>query len=107
MDHYFRDLHLLYPVLDKMHVLQVNIGKAIETGFEEGADSCLMLLIFALGSLARYQHGETEWSHEDMDDLHSPVGIGFFNKARQIMAFLPKGSPETAQCHILAGYSTP
>lgn len=103
MDYYFLDLHLLYPVLDKETILQVSLRKLLENGVKDDSDSCLMLLVFALGSLAAYHHGQTVWSHEGMEGVTNPVGLKFFNAARRILPFLPRGKYETAQCYILSG----
>ena len=103
MDHYFLDLHLLYPALDKELVLQVSLRKFLENGVQDDSDSCLMLLVFALGSQAAYHHGQTAWGHAGMDNSTNPVGLKFFNTARRILPFLPRGKCETAQCYILTG----
>lgn len=103
MDYYFGELHLLYPILDKSQFLHIEIRKLVENGLRADAGSCLLLLIFALGSLNAYHHGDMEWGHDGLDDCNSPAGIGFFNEARRILPFLPKGRHETAQCHLLAG----
>ncbi|KAH9212909.1 hypothetical protein DL95DRAFT_463566 [Leptodontidium sp. 2 PMI_412] len=63
MDYYFLDLHLSYPVLDKETVLQASLRKLLENGIRDDEDSCLMLLVFALGSQAAYHHRQTMWSH--------------------------------------------
>jgi hypothetical protein len=100
---YFNEFHSLYPILDRTTFAQVNLGKFVESGLSIDGNSCLMLLIFALGSFTAYHHGNAEWGHDDAENILSPVGIGFFNEARRIMIYLPKGRTETAQCHLLAG----
>ncbi len=82
MDYYFGEFHLLYPILDKRHILQVSIGRVIKRGLDFDSLSCLMLFIFALSSSTAHYHGEAKWAHEDMDEVKSPVGVGFFNESR-------------------------
>lgn len=103
LNHYFDDLYQVYPIVEKRKVLEFAALVTLERGFDIDHESCIVLLALALGSLVAYLHGETEWGHEGMNDLSSPAGIGFFNKARQVLAFLPKGHVGTAQCHVLAG----
>jgi hypothetical protein len=102
--HYLNDLYQVYPIVDKRTILEFGTTVTIEKGFSNNAESCVILIIMALGSFVAYFKGETEWGHDGMHDLDKPVGIGFFNKARQILAILPKGHIETAQCHVLSGY---
>lgn len=100
---YFNESHTLYPVLDKSTFTQANLGKFVEDGLSVDGSSCITMLLFAIGSFAAYHHGFIEWAHNDTEDIGSPVGIGFYNEARKILTFLPKGRVETAQCHLLAG----
>ncbi|KAH7399223.1 hypothetical protein DE146DRAFT_526451 [Phaeosphaeria sp. MPI-PUGE-AT-0046c] len=104
ISHYLNDLYQVYPIVEKRKILDFCTSVTIEKGFSENAESCVILIVLALGSFVAYFKGQTEWGHDGMNDPDKPVGVGFFNKARQILAILPKGHIETAQCQVLAGY---
>lgn len=103
LNHYFDDLYEVYPIVEKRKILEYATLATLEWGFDIAHESCIVLLALALGNFVAYLHGETGRGHDKMSGL-SPVGIGFFNKARQILAFLPRGRIETAQCHALSGW---
>jgi hypothetical protein len=98
------DLYEVYPIVDKRKVVEFGTTVTIENGFSNNAESCVILIVLALGSFVAYFEGQTEWGHDGINDLDKPVGIGVFNKARQILAVLRKVHIKTAQCHVLAGY---
>lgn len=103
-NYYLKALYQVYPIIDKKTIFEFGTRVTIEKGFGNNIESCVIFMVLALGSFVAYQHGETQWGHEGTHDVVSPVGIGFFNKGRQILAFLAKGHIRTAQCHVLAGY---
>lgn len=103
LNHYLDDLYQVHPIVERRKLLEYGRRVTLESGFNNDSESCIILMALAIGNLVAYLHGESEWGHEGMNDADSPAGIGFFNKARQILAFLPKGHIGTAQCHVLAG----
>jgi hypothetical protein len=102
-DAYFALFHRLSPVLDKFFFYANTLGMATENEFGYEIESCLVLVVLALGCLAVKAHEEgdfclpslhsipeegflrPEWYQLTMDD---PPGLKFFNEARKRFGFL-------------------
>ncbi|KIW15801.1 hypothetical protein PV08_05851 [Exophiala spinifera] len=103
LGHYFRDYYPVYPIVAKPRINEISQTIILDRGFGLDSESCMLLLVFALGAFSAYFHGEADWGQAGADSAATPPGIGFFNKARHMLALLPKGRIETAQCHVLTG----
>ncbi|KAJ4359198.1 hypothetical protein N0V95_002364 [Ascochyta clinopodiicola] len=102
-DAYFAVFHRNSPILDKFHFYSSTLGSAVETDFGYDIESCLVLIVLALGCLAIKSHEEgdfalpsrsgaqeggyvrPDWYDLVMDDL---PGLKFFNEARKRFGFL-------------------
>ncbi|KAF2275478.1 C6 zinc finger domain-containing protein [Westerdykella ornata] len=100
---YFAVFHRSTPVLDKYYFLSSTLSIAMETEFGYDIESCLILVVLALGCLAVKAHEEgsfplpcrspqpvigfvaPEWYDLILDD---PPGLKFFNEARKRFGFL-------------------
>lgn len=102
-DAYFAVFHRNSPVLDKFHFYSSTLGLALETEFGYDIESCLVLIVLALGCLAVKAHEEGDFalpsrfgSHEGgftRPDWYGLVqddqaGLKFFNEARKRFGFL-------------------
>lgn len=101
-DAYFAVFNRLSPILDKYHFYANTLGMATENEFGYNMESCLVLVVLALGCLAVHAHVEgnfslpsvhsmprasfrrPEWYHLTSED---PPGLGFFNEARKRFGF--------------------
>lgn len=102
-DAYFAVFHRNTPVLDKFFFYSSTLGMATEKEFGYDVESCLVLIVLALGCLAvkAYEEGDftlpsRQHSHEKgfvrpdwyaLTEDESP-GLKFFNEARKRFGFL-------------------
>jgi hypothetical protein len=102
-DAYFAVFHRTTPILDKFFFYSSTLGMAVENEFGYDVESCLVLIVLALGCLAVKAHEEgnfplpsrtassqrgfvrSEWYELSVDD---PAGLKFFNEARRRFGFL-------------------
>lgn len=102
-DAYFAVFHRNNPVLDKFQFFSSTLNAAIESNFGYDTESCIILIVLALGCLAvkAYEEGDfalpsrmasttrgfvrPEWYDLVLDD---PPGLKFFNEARHRIGLL-------------------
>ena len=102
-DAYFAVFHRITPVLDKFFFYSSTLGMAMENEFGYDIESCLVLIVLALGCLAVKAHEEgdfalpsrsatpgrgfvrPEWYELTADE---PPGLKFVNEARRRFGFL-------------------
>lgn len=102
-DVYFAVFHRNTPVLDKFNFFSSTLGTAVENDFGYDIETCLVLIVLALGCLAVRAHEEgnfalpsrllpsdgpfvrPEWYELVLDE---PAGLKFFNEARKRFGFL-------------------
>lgn len=90
-------------ILDESHFYQVNLTQALQTDFVANVDTCLVLLVLGLGSVATYHHGHTEWAPDTNDGSKSVnVGMSFLNMAKEM--FRQNWGHQLAQRAVLASY---
>ncbi|KAF3044184.1 hypothetical protein E8E11_004780 [Didymella keratinophila] len=102
-DAYFAVFHRNSPVLDKFHFYSSTLGLALETEFGYDIESCLVLIVLALGCLAvkaheegdfalpsRFASPERGFTRPDWYGLvqDGQAGLKFFNEARKRFGFL-------------------
>jgi hypothetical protein len=103
VDAYFAVFHRITPILDKFFFHSSTLCMAMESEFDYDMESCLVLVVLALGCLAvrAYEEGDfalpsrsstsergfvrPEW-YELTDD--EPPGLKFMNEARRRFGFL-------------------
>lgn len=96
---YFAHYHPRSLILDETHFYSSHLAQAIRTDFGDSVDTCIVLVVCALGSIAAYYDGHTEWTEaEDLD-----IGFGFFNLARDKFTYLEKADWPSVQCLLLMG----
>ncbi|KAH7082296.1 hypothetical protein FB567DRAFT_562111 [Paraphoma chrysanthemicola] len=102
-DAYFAVFHRNTPILDKFFFHSSTLGAAMDTEFGYDMESCVVLVVLALGCLAVRAHEEgdfalparslaqergfirPDWYELTKDD---PPGLKFFNEARRRFGFL-------------------
>ncbi|KAF9741618.1 hypothetical protein PMIN01_01157 [Paraphaeosphaeria minitans] len=102
-DAYFAVFHRNTPVLDRFQFFSTTLNGALESNFGYDVETCLVLVVLALGCLAvrAYEEGDfalpsrtlsptsgfirPEWYEVVIDD---PSGLKFFNEGRQRIGFL-------------------
>lgn len=102
-DAYFAVFHRITPVLDKSFFYSNTLGLAFENEFGYDIESCLVLIVLALGCLAVRAHEEGDFAlpsrtvsseqgfvHPDWYELTAdePPGLKFINEARRRVGFL-------------------
>lgn len=102
-DAYFAVFHRNTPVLDKFYFYSSTLGLAMENEFGYDIESCLVLIVLALGCLAVRAHEEGDFAlpsrhsssgrgfvHPGWYELtvDNPPGLKFFNEARKRFGFL-------------------
>ncbi|KAL4820472.1 hypothetical protein BDW67DRAFT_95579 [Aspergillus spinulosporus] len=97
---FFATISPFTPIMDKNFYFAFTLGAAIESGFGYTMESCLVLIIMALGCLAVHAHHEGDYplpgsrgSHFEPPDWlgvvqEEPPGLRFFNEARRRIGFL-------------------
>lgn len=117
-DAFFVVFHRTTPVLDKFFFYSTTMGMAMEKEFGYDIESCLLLIVLALGCLAVQAHEEgdfalpskhasssrgfvrPDWYSLVMDD---PSGLKFFNEARKRFGFLMcQNDLEAGQFYMLS-----
>ncbi|KAL7940834.1 hypothetical protein V8C42DRAFT_206196 [Trichoderma barbatum] len=102
-DHYFAHFHPPYLILDEIQFYNHNLSQALRSNFQNGLNSCLVLLVFALGSIAAYHTGNYEWATSNSANITTDVGLGFFNLAKQIFQDAEAVDWVSVQCLLLMG----
>lgn len=101
---YFDRVHPHCLIIDeeKFHTSHLNQG--LRTNFREGLDACLVLLVFALGSIVAYDAGKHEWGPALTAECPKDVGLGFFNRALTIFQEHESVNWISVQCLLLMGW---
>ena len=117
-DAYFAVFHRNTPVLDKFHFLSTTLGLAMENDFGHDMETCLVLVVLALGCLAVKAHEEGDFalpsrlpstnSGFERPDwyelvLDQPPGLKFFNEFRSRFGFfMCQNDLQVGQCYMLS-----
>lgn len=117
-DAYFAVFHRTNPVLDKFQFFSIALNSAVDSEFGYDVDTCLVLIVLALGCLAvrAYEEGDfalpsripsattgfvrPDWYELILDD---PPGLKFFNEARhRIGLFMHQNDLLIGQFYMLS-----
>ena len=96
---YFEYFHPSCLVLDKTRFYSHVLPQAMQTDFAKNYNTCIVLLVCALGSIAAFYAGHKELLSGPEDDL----GIEFFLLARNIFSELETVDWDSVQCLLLMG----
>ena len=106
---YFDCFNVLYPIMDRPWFNTNTLTSIINNGFQEGTNSALVLLVFALGEVALSASGVPISVYKGRPSgikggtADRPPGVGYFNEGRKRMGFaLAEVSLENVQMFALA-----
>ncbi|KAF3913407.1 hypothetical protein ABW20_dc0108859 [Dactylellina cionopaga] len=126
---YFSTFNTSNPILDRGYFYAATLSVAVESGFGYNIESCILLVVLALGCLAVTAHQEAgfplfplrnepevqetegmmgfvppDWIEITKEAEELPPGLRFLNEQRKRFGFLMCGTGlEYVQCHLLAG----
>ena len=107
---YFEDLCPQAPVMTLKYFQEQILGPVIHEGFGSDLQTCVLLLVCALGSLSAVDNGDAEWqtrhdTQQASSDIEnaSGIGLGFFNLANEILRSQCEVTWMSCQAHLLAG----
>lgn len=115
-DAYFSTFNLCNPVIDRDSFFQNSLGVAINGDFGVNIESCLVLVVMALGCSgrkafvetglkSRLSRGNESRISQDRYSGEGFTGLDFFNEARRRIGFvLCDGTIQSCQFYILARY---
>lgn len=96
---YFGHYHPSCLVLDEQLFYSNHVTEAMRSDFGESMDTCILLLVCALGSISAYNDGNLDWAQTQELD----VGVGFFNIAREMFFKLERADWPSVQALLLMG----
>ncbi|KAG5760340.1 hypothetical protein H9Q72_011552 [Fusarium xylarioides] len=106
---YFDVINMLHPILDRQWFNSNVLSSIINNGFQEGALSSLVLLVFALGEVALTTSEVPISAYKQRPSgikggtIDRPPGLAYFNEARKRMGFgISEVSLENVQMLALA-----
>ncbi|KAF5011572.1 hypothetical protein FDECE_2337 [Fusarium decemcellulare] len=111
-DVYFSTFNLASPILDQKTYFQRTLGVAIDGNFGICIESCIVLVVMALGVIGQKGLKEGGFSSTNVTSpasVYSPLdeglpGLAFFNEARKRLGFLVCDQDlEACQVYLLSG----
>ncbi|KAK6530586.1 hypothetical protein TWF281_007426 [Arthrobotrys megalospora] len=122
---YFNTFNTSNPILDRGYFYSATLSVAMESGFGYNIESCILLIVLALGCMAVTAHKEAgfplfplrgeeadgmmgfvppDWMEVTEEVEGMPSGLRFLNEQRRRIGFLMCGMGlEYVQCHLLVG----
>ncbi|ROT39814.1 hypothetical protein SODALDRAFT_274260 [Sodiomyces alkalinus F11] len=108
---YFDTFNFMYPIMDRQSFTNDALTKVFNDGFDDGVESTLVCLVFALGEVAIADtQGIPITSYKGRPGgvkggtVERPPGLAFFNEGRKRMGFsVTDCTLENVQIHALAG----
>ncbi|KAF4978081.1 hypothetical protein FZEAL_5471 [Fusarium zealandicum] len=106
---YFDAINFLHPIMDRQWFNSNTLNTILNNGFQEGAVSSLVLLVFALGEVALTTTEAPISAYKQRPSgikggtISRPPGLAYFNEARKRIGFaLSEVSLENVQMFALA-----
>ena len=102
---YFAHFHPSCLILDEAKFYAHDLNYALRNGISYGIESCLVLLVSALGSIAACHMGHDEWVqvNDNEDGQVDLAGLGFFNLACNAFRDVEAADWQSVQCLLLTG----
>jgi len=75
---YFSYFHPQTLIIDKASFYTNQLPHVLENGFERQIDSCVVLLVLALGAIAACETGSLDWTAVDSESPSLEAGYAFF-----------------------------
>ncbi|KAB5546908.1 hypothetical protein GE09DRAFT_1288638 [Coniochaeta sp. 2T2.1] len=105
--HYFVHFHSPYLILDEATFYSHHLNNALQNDFSSGIDSCLVLLVLALGAAAASDTGNDEWVPLHSANASVEAGLAFFHLASGLFQEAEAPDWTSVQCLLLMGYEKP
>ncbi|KAI0140532.1 hypothetical protein GGR57DRAFT_496047 [Xylariaceae sp. FL1272] len=112
-DNYFATFNLANPILDRAMFSQQTLGTAVSSEFGYNMESCLVLVVMALGCFGAraLREGGFEVPNQDRASQAAEVGwhdgipgLAFFNEARKRIGYIMgENSMQACQFYLLSG----
>lgn len=109
--YYFENSHSHTPVLMKASFQEHTLASVLNKGWEANLNTCIVLLVFALGSLSAADSGDDRWLQQETT-MDNQLGRGyfgpskFFDVAFQILERNHEVSWASCQARLLVGYDS-
>lgn len=102
---YFGHFHPSCLVLDESWFYDHTLKNVLENNFLEGIDTCVVLLVLALGAVTAANTGHSEWAqfNEEGSGKTDESGLGLFNMALDMFRDVEGANWESVQCLLLTG----
>lgn len=103
---YFGHFHPSCLVLDEAWFYGHTLNNVLKSNFSEGLDTCVVLLVLALGAVTAANTGHDEWAQfgDDENGRTDDSGLGLFNMAADMLRDVEGADWESVQCLLLTGW---
>lgn len=98
---YFDNFNPMYMILDETQYFSSHLPEGLKSDLKGGIETCLVLLVFALGSVVAFEKGLHEWQPQSIDPLGNDTGVGFFNHALNAFQESERVDWTSVQCLLL------
>ncbi|KAH8890265.1 hypothetical protein GQ53DRAFT_807397 [Thozetella sp. PMI_491] len=98
---YFSHFHPSYMILDEMHFFHHCLNHVLQNDFDRSIDTCIVLLVLGLGSVAAYHMGHSEWAPAGSHSPSVEVGLSFFTAAKDTFRRVEAVDWPSVQCLLL------
>ena len=101
---YFIYFHPQYLILDEDYFYSQHLNRAFRNGFGEDIESCLVLVVFALGIMIgqHVEHGD-EWTESELTLGSGDCELGLMELAAEIFRKVYETDWISIQCLLLIG----
>lgn len=101
VQYYFNHFNPSCLILDEETFYQSALQQALRDDFSTGIESCLSLLVCALGAIVARHAGQDDWTQIDAETQADMTGLAFFNMAIDLFPTVEATDWTTVQCLLL------
>ncbi|KAI9151333.1 sugar transporter [Paramyrothecium foliicola] len=100
---YFSHFHPHYLILDEDFFYSQHLQRALRSGFKDGIESCLVLMVLSLGVMVSRHVDSHELPQEDVSHENPDCELGLLNLAIDIFRYVDETDWTSIQCLLLMG----